>query len=153
MKIATLICIVDGEVDGDVETFNIDDGKEIAVQAWKYRIRSIWEADSEEEILARIEDGIIEDYSYNDRSGTKVQLFWGDLGGSLIYCEMSFQHTLPQFKDDDGKFRKLPCIKVFREVTGADLLSAKLFTEGTITTLTPSQISQLSEKGIYVKRV
>lgn len=153
MKIATLICIVDGEVDGDVETFNIDEGNEIAVQAWKDRIRSIWDGDSEEEILSRIEDGIIEDYSYDDHSGTKVQLFWGDLGGSLIYCQMSFQHTLPQFKDDDGRFRKIGCIKVFREVTDADLLSAKLFTEGIITQLTPSQISQLSKKGIYVKRV
>lgn len=95
MKIATLICIVDGDVDGDVETFCIDDGKEVAVQAWKDRIRSIWEADSEEEILARIEDGIIEDYSYDDRSGTKVQLFWNELGGSLIPCKMSIQHTLP----------------------------------------------------------
>lgn len=153
MKIATLICIVEGEIDGDVESFNIDEGKEIAIQAWKDRIRSIWDSDSEEEILSRIEDGIIEDYSYDDHSGTRVQLFWSELGGSLIPCEMFFQHTLPQFKDDEGKFRKIPCIKVFREVTGADLLSAKLFTEGTITQLTQSQISQLSENGIYVKRV
>ncbi len=80
MKIATLICLTDGEVDGDVQTFDIstDEGKKKALLAWEQRIRNCWESDSTEEILSRIEDGVINEYSYV-HNGYSFQLFFGDL--------------------------------------------------------------------------
>jgi hypothetical protein len=80
MKIAQLVCISDGEVDGDVRTFDIstEDGRAKAIIAWKDRIKETWEADSNEEMLSRIEEGIINDFSYSC-DGNSFQLFWGNL--------------------------------------------------------------------------
>ena len=81
MKIATLVCLADGEVDGDVQPFDVstEEGMKNALLAWEQRIRECWESDSEHEILSRIEDGVINEYSYV-HDGYSFQLFFGDLG-------------------------------------------------------------------------
>lgn len=79
MKIATLVCITDGEVNGDVRTFDIStpEGRENAVSSWKERIREVYDTDSEHEVLARIEDGILNEYDYHDGTDSFI-LFFGE---------------------------------------------------------------------------
>jgi hypothetical protein len=80
MKIATLVCITEGEVNGDVTTFDIsrNEGREKAIAEWKDRIRQVYDTDSEHEVLARIEDGIINEYDYH--SGVdSFTLFFSEL--------------------------------------------------------------------------
>lgn len=153
MRIATLICIADGEVDGDVECFDISTPKgiEVAANAWKARIKYHWDADSEEEVLSRIEDGIINGHSY--KSGEySFDLFFGNLKGVLIKCDMEFIRTKNNFKYEDNQFNKIACIKVIREVTGASLGEAKKFTEGSDMFILDHQIKELHDKGVYVTR-
>ena len=159
MKLATLICLSAGEVDGEVETFNIDtsEGKEMAINAWKSRIRETWESESETEIFSRIEEGIINDYSYVDRNNDySFQLFWNELiGPSEITHEvkMDLSSTKPNFEYSDGVFNKIGCIRVIREVTGASLSDAKKFTEGHFLFLRLDHIKTLESKGVFVKVV
>ena len=78
MKVATLVCISDGEVDRDIENFDIstEEGLQKAITSWKVRIREHYDTDSEEEVLSRIEDGIINEYSYK-MDGVSFELFFG----------------------------------------------------------------------------
>ena len=78
MKTAILICMTDGEIDGDVRVFDISIGNENAISAWKERIRQNWDFESEEEVLSRIEDGIINDYNYS-HNGYSFALYWSEL--------------------------------------------------------------------------
>lgn len=82
MKIATLICIWDGEVNGDVRPFNVDtpEGRERAIEAWKDCIREAYESDSEDEVLSKIEEGIINDFCWKDNGDmNSYSLYWGNL--------------------------------------------------------------------------
>lgn len=82
MKIATLVCLSEGEIIGDIQTFNVDtpDGREKAIEAWKDRIKDAYEEDSDEEVLSRIEDGIICDFEYYDnRMDNCYSLYWGNM--------------------------------------------------------------------------
>lgn len=80
MKIATLVCITEGEVNGDVQTFDISttEGREKAISAWKERIREVYDTDSEHEVLARIEDGILNEYDYHNETDSFI-LFFGEM--------------------------------------------------------------------------
>lgn len=81
MKLAILVCIWDGEVYDDVVPFIVDtpEGMEIAIQAWKDRIKEAYESDSEEEVLSKIEEGINNDYCWKDNGGmNSYSLFWGN---------------------------------------------------------------------------
>lgn len=154
MKIATLVCLTEGEVDGDVETFDVSNpkGLDIAIDAWKQRIRDNWDGDSEEEILSRIEDGIIQDYSY--KSGPySFQLFWSELNGTRSQYIMEYGKTFPNFKYDTGEFHKIACIRIIREITGAGLKEAKDFTEGCSLKIHDIYVNDLETKGVYVRRL
>lgn len=80
MKLATLVCLCDGQVNGDVENFDIstEEGKQKAIDAWTERIKDCYCFESEANILSRIEEGIREDYSYVGGEFS-FQLFWNDL--------------------------------------------------------------------------
>lgn len=80
MKIATLVCISEYEIDGGVRTFDVStsEGMTKAIDAWKERIREVYDTDSEHEGLARIEDGIINKYAYYDGPLSFV-LFFGEM--------------------------------------------------------------------------
>lgn len=80
MKIATLVCITEGEINGDVTTFDISnsEGWNRAVENWKDRIKSVYDTDSEHEVLSRIEDGIMNEYSYVSGCDS-FQLFFSEL--------------------------------------------------------------------------
>lgn len=153
MRLATLICIADGEVDGDVETFDIStaEGKMVAINAWKDRIRKHWDTDSEHEVASRIEDGVIGDYSYT-HDGYSFQLFWNELNGRRIRCVMSMG-TITNYQDEYGHFKKISCIKEIRRITGEGLLEAKNFTEGSYLFLPSFQIEELAANGIRVNIV
>lgn len=75
MKIATLVCITEGEVNGDVQTFDISttEGREKAISAWKERIREVYDTDSEHKVLA----GILNEYDYHDETDSFI-LFFGE---------------------------------------------------------------------------
>lgn len=76
MKIATLVCITEGEVNGDVQTFDISttEGREKAISAWKERIREVYDTDSEHAILA----GILNEYDYHNGTDSFI-LFFGEM--------------------------------------------------------------------------
>lgn len=76
MKIATLVCITEGEVNGDVQTFDISttEGREKAISAWKERIREVYGTDSEHEVLA----GILNEYDYHNETDSFI-LFFGEM--------------------------------------------------------------------------
>ena len=80
MNIATLVCITEGEVNGDVTTFDIssNEGREKAIAEWKHRIRQVYDTDSEHEVLARIEEGIINEYYYYNEIDSFI-LFFSEL--------------------------------------------------------------------------
>lgn len=80
MKVATLICMAEGKINGDVEVFNInqEEGLAKAIDAWKNRIREHWDGDSELEVHSRIEEGIINDYCYGWEDYS-FQLFWTEV--------------------------------------------------------------------------